>query len=129
MLASRKGSSKGIDLTQLTVDDHRKTSRLGTSKQKPNNAPIGLYVHQYTGEAMDVFAGAPAGTPCYVVILQHEAWPHVDDRILDGVSNYLAEENAQNPDFPKDLKELRKNERIWFVLTPGVEQCDRGTLV
>ncbi|CAK0811873.1 unnamed protein product [Prorocentrum cordatum] len=84
--------------------------------KKPNSAPIEVFVWLYTKCGSDVFPGFPR-TDLFGLRLRHEAFPAVDSDILASFKMFLGEKNAENDDYPADLKELKDYERIIVSLT------------
>ncbi|CAK0881113.1 unnamed protein product, partial [Prorocentrum cordatum] len=84
--------------------------------KKPNSAPIEVFVWLYTKCGSDVFPGFPQ-TDLFGLRLRREAFPAVDSDILASFKMFLGEKNAENDDYPADLKELKDYERIIISLT------------
>ncbi|CAK0903272.1 unnamed protein product [Prorocentrum cordatum] len=84
--------------------------------KKPNSAPIEVFVWLYTKCGSDVFPGFPQAD-LFGLRLRHEAFPAVDSDILASFKMFLGEKNAENDDYPADLKELEDYERIIISLT------------
>ena len=121
------GSAPGTgSAAQKTATPRQKPSALQVAERpktkvetkKPNNAPITLTIREYAGEAADVVNAWDASMKAYQIELQHDAMPHVDDRFLQAMNDsYLPAMQANNPDMPGSLLELRAMADTIVVIT------------
>ena len=69
-----------------------------------------LYIDKYAEEARSFSPTAEPGAALHSIEIEQEAWPRVDDGILQSLGNYLKHANAENVEMLKSLAELRANE-------------------
>ena len=81
------------------------------------NADIELHIYKYSDEAADYISSFSPGEASYAILLRHEAYPSVDSDVLNGLGDWLQAEHAQDVSFPENLRALREQEHIAFVLT------------
>ena len=116
---------KRQSLFSIQVDSSG-TGGSATRDKKPNQAPIDFSIYKYAAEAADYIPGASLGSLVYAAIIVHEVRPHVDDRMLTGVANMFKVQNEACEDYPKDLKDPKTNEYIWFVHAPEPGATGKG---
>ena len=112
---SPASGAKRSKLSELRVPEASKSQ--SQAGRKPNNADIELCIYKYSDEAADYISSFSPGEALYAILLRHEAYPSVDSDVLNGLGDWLQAEHAQDVSFPENLRALREQEHIEFVLT------------